>query len=402
MKGIKITFEGVTKRGGGNINSFEDLKKMILKLFNIPPNTNFTIKFSDDQTQVETEEKFQELCKLDKIIKFIIEVSQNKEPEKKIIADKDSDHKLIEKIDTLLNSKFQLLESKMKNMLESEMSRVSVVKPNLSAVIDDKEHNSNEYCMNCHNRIVNKKYQCVICDDITLCENCEFSHNEHPLIKFNLQSQYQSNMTRDEVIKYLKGVDDKEKRKPLLFSFLHNLFFKDKQTDFILKLYKKDHVNLFGVPLNSQYHFVLTLVNETNSDLNEPVYIIIKNNNGINISTHEKIERIEALKFIDIPFTIEPIKECRTFNIEIHIHTKENNIYYEPLALEIQSVEEKDLEKTNADLLLKDYDDIVKINQEDKIQIYRLIQNGCEKNAKEINKILGKYNLQVPEYEEEK
>ena len=62
-------------------------------------------------------------------------------------------------------------------------------------------------------------------------------------------------MTRDEVIKYLKGVDDKEKRKPLLFSFLQNLFFKDKQTDFILKLYKKDHVNLFGVPLNSQYHF---------------------------------------------------------------------------------------------------------------------------------------------------
>ena len=50
------------------------------------------------------------------------------------------------------------------------------------------------------------------------------------------------------------------------------------------------------------------------------------------------------MKFIDIPFTIEPIKECRTFNIEIHIHTKENNIYYEPLALEIQSVEEKDLE----------------------------------------------------------
>ena len=180
MKGIKITFEGVTKRVGENINSFEDLKKMILKLFNIPPNTNFTIKFSDDQTQVETEEKFQELCKLDKIIKFILEVSQNKEPEKKIIADKDIDHKLIEKIDTLLNSKFQLLESKMKNMLESEMSRVSVVKPNLSAVIDDKEHNSNEYCMNCHNRIVNKKYHCVICDDITLCENGEFRQNEHP------------------------------------------------------------------------------------------------------------------------------------------------------------------------------------------------------------------------------
>ena len=44
MKGIKITFEGVTKRVGENINSFEDLKKMILKLFNIPPNTNFTIK----------------------------------------------------------------------------------------------------------------------------------------------------------------------------------------------------------------------------------------------------------------------------------------------------------------------------------------------------------------------
>ena len=118
MKGIKITFEGVTKRVGEVINSLEDLKKMILKIFNIPPNTNFTIKFSDDQTKVETEEKFQELCKLDldKMKKFVIEVNQNKEPEKKIIEDKDIDHKLIEKIDTLLNSKFQLLESKMKNM----------------------------------------------------------------------------------------------------------------------------------------------------------------------------------------------------------------------------------------------------------------------------------------------
>ena len=401
MKGIKITFDGVTKRVGEVINSLDELKQMIIKLFEIPPNTHFIIKFSDDQTKVETEERFQELCKLDKLIKFIVELS--KEEENKMINDNEKvDQKLIEKIDTLLNSKFQYLESKMMTMFESQISKVNVIKPNISAIIDDKNINSKEYCMNCHNKIINKKYQCVVCDDITLCENCEYSHNEHPLIKFNLSSSYQSNMTRDDVIKYLKGVDDKEKRKPLLFSFLQNLFFKDKQTDFILKIYKKDHVNLFGVPINSQYHFVLTLVNETNAVLDEPVYIVIKNNDGINITSETKIDKINALEFIDLSFTIEPIKECKTFNIEIHIHTKENNIYYEPLALEIQSVEEKDLEKTNADLLLKDYDDIVKINQEDKIQIYRLIQSGCEKNAKEINQILSKYNLQVPEYEAEK
>lgn len=401
MKGIKITFDGVTKRVGEVINSLDELKQMIIKLFEIPPNTHFIIKFSDDQTKVETEERFQELCKLDKLIKFIVELS--KEEENKMINDNEKiEQKLIEKIDTLLNSKFQYLESKMMTMFESQISKVNVIKPNISAIIDDKNINSKEYCMNCHNKIINKKYQCVVCDDITLCENCEYSHNEHPLIKFNLSSSYQSNMTRDDVIKYLKGVDDKEKRKPLLFSFLQNLFFKDKQTDFILKIYKKDHVNLFGVPINSQYHFVLTLVNETNAVLDEPVYIVIKNNDGINITSETKIDKINALEFIDLSFTIEPIKECKTFNIEIHIHTKENNIYYEPLALEIQSVEEKDLEKTNADLLLKDYDDIVKINQEDKIQIYRLIQSGCEKNAKEINQILSKYNLQVPEYEAEK
>ena len=57
--------------------------------------------------------------------------------------------------------------------------------------------------------------------------------------------------------------------------------------------------------------------------------------------------------------------------------------------------------KKNADLLLKDYDEIAQISTEDKIQLYRLIVNGSEQNAKEINVILGKYNLQLPDYEDD-
>ena len=154
MKGIKITFDGVTKRVGEVINSLDELKQMIIKLFEIPPNTHFIIKFSDDQTKVETEERFQELCKLDKLIKFIVELS--KEEENKMINDNEKvDQKLIEKIDTLLNSKFQSLESKMMTMFESQISKVNVIKPNISAIIDDKNVNSKEYCMNCHNKIIN-------------------------------------------------------------------------------------------------------------------------------------------------------------------------------------------------------------------------------------------------------
>ena len=401
MKGIKIYYGKVTKRINGPFDSLDNFLQKIPMLFGLPKETKFSLHSvnGDKKELLSSNEQFLNLCKQDKLIKFELSIIQTENKNQVInVGDKN----ILTKIDALLNSKFQQLENKISTIFKSQTIK-SQWNTQMSVPLNQSQKAySNEICNYCHNPLNLKKYQCIICDNLILCENCEHTHYEHPLIKFDLNANYKSLKNKEEIVKYLKTSNEVvESKKPRLFSMIKNIFVKNKNDDYFLKLFKKDKICSFAVPLNAQYPFIISLTNETNVELTEEIEFIIKNSYGLTINTISNVKRIEAFQTVDILFTVEHPKECRTYKVDLTLHTNKNKIVYQPLALEIKVVEKEDLEKTNADLLLKDYDEIAQISTEDKIQLYRLIVNGSEQNAKEINVILGKYNLQLPDYEDD-
>lgn len=398
MKGVKIYYGKVTKRLSEKFDSLDSFLKRVPDLFEFPKEAKFSLQLIDGDKKelLSSNEQFLGLCKLNKLIKFELSV---------IPPDKQSqvgEKNILTKIDDLLNSRFQQLENKISTIMKSKITK-SQYNSRMSVPINiSQKAYSNEICNYCHNPLNLKKYQCIICDNLIFCENCEQTHYEHPLIRFNLDAEYKSLQSKEEIIKYLKQSNEVvESKNTRLFSMVKSVFVKNKSEGYFIKLYKKDKVYSFAVPLNEKYTFVLSLTNETKVDLNEEVGFIIKNGYGLKITNESNIKNIGASQTVDVLFTIEPPKVCETYNIEITLNTLKNKLIYQPLSLEIKVVNKEDLEKANADLLLKDYDEIAQITTEDKIKLYRLIINGNEKNAKEINLILRKYNLQLPDYEED-
>ena len=90
----------------------------------------------------------------------------------------------------LLSDIDNIIKENLKNFsktLISEFENNSIISKN-NVTPTGENVNSNIKCSNCLKNITIIKYECLICDNLILCEKCINVHSIHPLIMFNLSS----------------------------------------------------------------------------------------------------------------------------------------------------------------------------------------------------------------------
>ena len=90
----------------------------------------------------------------------------------------------------LLSDIDNIIKENLKNFsktLISEFENNSIISKN-NVTPTGENVNSNIKCSNCLQNITIIKYECLMCDNLILCEKCINVHSIHPLIMFNLSS----------------------------------------------------------------------------------------------------------------------------------------------------------------------------------------------------------------------
>ena len=229
MKAIKIIYGNITKRINSGAKNYEDLINITQKIFQFKEGESFDLFFTKDTEEhiLENNEQYQKLLlenEGNKPIKLKLEKKNNlnynsEDPNflnknelknnlmgmaynNSINAFKYGDayykNELLSDIDNIIKENLK----NFSKTLISEFENNSLISKNNLSPTGDKVH-SNLQCSNCLQNITIIKYECLICDNLILCEKCINVHSIHPLIMFNLSSNSIKN--KNDIENYYKN-----------------------------------------------------------------------------------------------------------------------------------------------------------------------------------------------------
>ena len=214
MKAIKIIYGNITKRINSGAKNYEDLINITQKIFQFKEGESFDLFFTKDTEEhiLENNEQYQKLLlenEGNKPIKLKLEKKNNlnynsEDPNflnknelknnlmgmaynNSINAFKYGDayykNELLSDIDNIIKENLK----NFSKTLISEFENNSIISKN-NVTPTGENVNSNIKCSNCLQNITIIKYECLMCDNLILCEKCINVHSIHPLIMFNLSS----------------------------------------------------------------------------------------------------------------------------------------------------------------------------------------------------------------------
>lgn len=342
------------------------------------------------------------------------EVQRDKEVENNDSKEEMNDI-MLSKIDQLLTSRLADLENRFEKIFQSqsiksniqqqpeELSKItynniSNTNKISSNTIKDKDIvnklYTNEYCSYCKNPTLSKKFICVVCDQLILCELCQDQHIVHPLIRIVQSNNNKGLVSRNDIIKYLQTKKMTKKREKQ--GAIQYFFNQQMKLDFYLRLQTKNGLTSFAIPRNKITTIVLVLSSQALMNIDEEIYFIVINNHFMKVSHPNPLQGIKAFGHQEMEISFDPQNQILAETIEISIQVKETKIVIEPLVLEIKVVDPPEVELENANIFFKDYEEIANISAEDKIEMFNLFKSRGKSNVKKINKILSKYNIQIP------
>ena len=258
-----------------------------------------------------------------------------------------------------------------------------------------------DQCIKCKTAFISGvKYQCAICENISLCPNCISFHNEHPLIMFTLTQTSIYNSKNDLMMHYMSASSNIAKseqslNQPLMKCF-KRLSYNEGKSEIKMSIFKTNKITNFAVAINNPVSFDITVKNENRFEINEDIYIYIKNSFGITKDNVKVGNNFKAYQEKRIKLSLQPFDKEYTYGIEIGIQGSKSHIIHEPIIIGINYVPEDKVELKNAELLMKEYNEMDNINSEDKITLYKYITTGIKANIDNINEILRKYGMMLP------
>ena len=227
MKAIKIIYGNITKRINSGAKNYEDLINITEKIFQFKEGESFDLIFTKDSEEhiLENDEQFQKLLSENegnKPIKLKLEKNNiNEQDDINILNENELKENLIGMAlknsiknfngdvyykNELLSDIDKLFKENLKNFskeLIKDFENNSIIRKNNNISPTGDKIYTNIKCSNCLQDITIIKYECLICDNLILCQKCINIHSIHPLIMFNLSSNNIKN--KNDIENYYKN-----------------------------------------------------------------------------------------------------------------------------------------------------------------------------------------------------
>ena len=227
MKAIKIIYGNITKRINSGAKNYEDLINITEKIFQFKEGESFDLIFTKDSEEhiLENDEQFQKLLSENegnKPIKLKLEKNNiNEQNNNNILNENELKENLIGMAlknsiknfngdvyykNELLSDIDKLFKENLKNFskeLIKDFENNSIIRKNNNISPTGDKIYTNIKCSNCLQDITIIKYECLMCDNLILCQKCINVHSIHPLIMFNLSSNNIKN--KNDIENYYKN-----------------------------------------------------------------------------------------------------------------------------------------------------------------------------------------------------
>lgn len=219
-----------------------------------------------------------------------------------------------------------------------------------------------DICGICSSEIKRFKYSCIICENLSLCELCERSHN-HPLVKF--KDVNLSNM--EEVGLFLESNKSVKSYAKKYYDI--GLFDKTYKT----KLKANSH--MFTMRPNTQVSLFLVFSNEGKNTIPEDTLILAKNNKDLYIDTFVIRDCILPKDCIECEIIITAGEMAKLHDIELFCFNKKVKLEQENLRLKVYINSDYEEEELNRKLYEK-YPKLVAVPKEAKVKIIKVLEEG--------------------------
>ena len=454
---LKVKFKGTWKRVK-MVEDFDELKKLIADAFKYPIASDeqvnvFVIDDKNQKTAISNNEEFAQVkdknmnnktIKLEFVTAKKEENNVQQEDKKEQPVPKANEqqpelpNQIVAQIEGLFNKKMEEMQASIQNMIitQSQIQQQQILSqqqnPNMSnipatfSILGEGDSESGAFgaaltnrhdlnqlipadisninpdqCVKCKTSFGSGiKYQCAICDNISLCPNCVSFHNEHPLIMFTINQTSIYNSKNDLMMHYMSASSNFAKseqslNQPLMKCF-KKLSYNEGKSEIKMSIYKTNKITNFAVAINSPVSFDISVKNENRFEINEDIYLYIKNSFGVTKDDVKVGNNFKAYQEKKVKLNLQPFDKEYTYGIEIGIKGTKSRIVHEPVIIGINYVPEDKVDLKNAELLMKEYNEMDSIDAEDKIALYKYITTGVKANIDVINEILRKYGMMLP------
>ena len=234
-------------------------------------------------------------------------------------------------------------------------------KAHIANKIDSTDEFVEDLCGICSSEIFKYKYDCLICENLVLCDSCEKYHN-HPVIKYKDLSI----STKEDAYMLLS------KSKYLLNNA--NNYYNTGILDKTYKIRMKTISNLFSIRPNTIINMYITIVNDCRNIISEGLQIIPKNHKDLNIKSYIIRDPIEQKESKECKIQIISKDVIKLYDIEFILYHKKYKIDHNELRVKIDVNNDMDEELINTKL--HDYPKILPIPKEIKLKIFKIIEDG--------------------------
>ena len=257
-----------------------------------------------------------------------------------------------------------------------QINRINIDSEKIDDIINKGNNNSNspfnEQCLICKSKLSTKKYICVICKDLIMCENCEEIHN-HPVLKCKTPQI----STLKDVFIYIN------KRNNVLHSLLKNeketsvfgLFSDIFSGGYELKL--STNIKKITMRPNKSIQIPITLQNLSSSKVDCAalrLYLVAKKIYDLRVYTKELDLVINKREQNDVNILVESNNHVGEYDFSIELYPVKN-IKLKSNVLEFKVIVNDDNVEEELNEQFKEYPSIILTSKETKEGIKKIMEN---------------------------
>ena len=205
----------------------------------------------------------------------------------------------------------------------------------------------------------------MLCDDYTLCSQCESSHSDHPLLKVNINTKSLTSM--NDLVQHVIKKNTKKKEIPIINS-VKNFFSKE----YFVNISPNFSPTVFAMSRGSKVYYCLNVMNSGKVVINDEISITPLNNKNFLVES-KIISKLNVYENKQLELLLEAPNENGVYNIEINAAVKGKTVKVQPVNLEVHVVDPDDMELKNANLYFGNCAEFMNLPDDKKIIIYKLV-----------------------------
>lgn len=237
-----------------------------------------------------------------------------------------------------------------------------------------------DYCGVCSSEIIKFKYCCIVCEGLTLCEECEKLHN-HPVVKFK---DLNLSKLKDAMI-FLDGFYEKSLVKKYTEVGMFDKVYKAKLTSKYV---------CFSMRPKTTIDLYLEITNDCKYVIPENTIILAKHNKDLFVETFSIKDEIQVGSTHEFKIAIKTNEMPKLYDFQIILYNKTIKVEHSPLRIKIDCNTDYLEEELNTKL--ENYPKLLIIPKEAKIKIVKIMtEQLSDKHPYLIYQALYKYDFNL-------